>query len=206
MNTESVPAIAKSQQTVSITDYLGPAPLIDGENPEAYQQILERITATVKPSDPLEEIWLRDVVDLAWEAVRWRRCAAGVITGRMRDHMLQLLHPLVGSREAARLSDGYSRGDVAARTRIKEVLVKVGLSMEAMAANAATLRHPDLLRLDLFERLAAQAEARRNVALKEISRHREGFADALRNAGDEIQDGEFDEIAGGGDEGAKAQV
>jgi hypothetical protein len=38
-----------------------------GESSEAYDNLLARIRAVVEPADMLEEIWVRDVTDLAWE-------------------------------------------------------------------------------------------------------------------------------------------
>ena len=49
--------------------FFGPAPLLDGEDPAAYDELLARVSGGVKPSDILEEIWVRDVVDLVWEAL-----------------------------------------------------------------------------------------------------------------------------------------
>ena len=51
---------------------LGPRPLIDGEDGTNYDVILERIFADVAPKDFVEEIWVRNVVDLVWESIRLR--------------------------------------------------------------------------------------------------------------------------------------
>ena len=45
----------------------GPAPLIEGEDAAAYDELLTGISSTVKPADILEDIWVRDIVDLVWE-------------------------------------------------------------------------------------------------------------------------------------------
>jgi hypothetical protein len=42
----------------------GPAPLFEGEDTAAYDELLVRISETVKPADIVEEIWVRDIVDL----------------------------------------------------------------------------------------------------------------------------------------------
>src|SRR5260370_6455681 len=47
--------------------------VLDNEDPSAYEEIFARISAVVKPADFLEEIWVRDVVALVWEAFRLRR-------------------------------------------------------------------------------------------------------------------------------------
>jgi hypothetical protein len=43
------------------------------------------------PSDVIEEIWTRDVVDITWEVLRWRRLKAGLLTARMMDALEGLL-------------------------------------------------------------------------------------------------------------------
>ena len=53
-------------------NFFGPAPLLDGEDPAAYDELLARVSGAVKPSDILEEIWVRDVVDLTLSG---KRCA-----------------------------------------------------------------------------------------------------------------------------------
>jgi len=47
--------------------------LLENEDTAAYEEIFARISAVVKPADFLEEIWVRDVVALVWEAFRLRR-------------------------------------------------------------------------------------------------------------------------------------
>jgi hypothetical protein len=54
-------------------DIFGPAPLIEGEDAAAYAELLVRISAAVKPADILEDIWVREIVDLVWSAFRLRR-------------------------------------------------------------------------------------------------------------------------------------
>jgi hypothetical protein len=54
-------------------DLFGPPPLIEGEDAAAYDELLLRISAAVKPADILEDIWVREIVDLVWSAFRLRR-------------------------------------------------------------------------------------------------------------------------------------
>lgn len=51
----------------------GPPPLLEGEDAAAYDELLARVSAAANPSDVIHEIWVRDVVDLTWEILRWRR-------------------------------------------------------------------------------------------------------------------------------------
>src|SRR3981081_20332 len=59
---------------------LGRAPLIPGDDTAGYDTLLAGVSATVAPGDVIEEAWVRDVVDLIWEAVRLRRLKAALMT------------------------------------------------------------------------------------------------------------------------------
>ena len=49
----------------------------------------------MKPSGVLEEIWVRDVVDLTWEVFRFRRLKAGLLSFAMSDGVRDVLVPLL---------------------------------------------------------------------------------------------------------------
>ena len=73
----------------------GSPPLIEGEDFAAYNKILVKVSAAMKPADILEDIWARDVVDLIWEALRLRRLKAALMKVAARDALqtvLQRLH------------------------------------------------------------------------------------------------------------------
>jgi hypothetical protein len=76
---KSEPPTSSNDNTSGLRALFGPPPLLEGEDPEAYNQLLARVTATVKPRDILEEIWVADIVHLTWEILRWRRLLPRVI-------------------------------------------------------------------------------------------------------------------------------
>jgi hypothetical protein len=51
----------------------GQPQLLEGEDAAAYNQLLNRICAVVKPNDIIDEMFIADVVYLEWEVLRWRR-------------------------------------------------------------------------------------------------------------------------------------
>jgi hypothetical protein len=57
----------------------GPPQLIDGEDCSAYEELHERVWLSLEPVDILEEIWVRDFVDLTWEVLRWRRLKSSLM-------------------------------------------------------------------------------------------------------------------------------
>ena len=70
------PPRCPSATTTTRLALFAPPPLLAGENSADYDELLAGISATVKPSDTVEEIWVRDLVDLVWETLRLRRFKA----------------------------------------------------------------------------------------------------------------------------------
>ena len=63
------PAAASLLATLAV---LIPSPLVPGDDTAAYDTLLAGISATVRPADLIEQAWVRDVVDLIFEAPRLR--------------------------------------------------------------------------------------------------------------------------------------
>lgn len=62
-----------------VVELLGPAPLLKGENLKQYQALLSEIARTVKPADIMEWPWVKDIVDLTWDILRYLRLKANGI-------------------------------------------------------------------------------------------------------------------------------
>src|SRR5260221_7551656 len=90
---------------------LGPRPLIDGEDGTNYDVILERISADVAPVDFVEEIWVRNVVDLVWESVRLRRLKSQLLHAAAHEGLARVLTPLLDWTSAGQLSRTWASGD-----------------------------------------------------------------------------------------------
>jgi hypothetical protein len=52
---------------------VGPPLLLEGEDAAAYDELLGRICAAVKPIDIIDEMFIADIAALEWEVLRWRR-------------------------------------------------------------------------------------------------------------------------------------
>jgi hypothetical protein len=184
-STELMPGGASAPRaTLSL---LGAPPLIKGEDAGSYDELLARICDTLRPSDSLEEIWIRDVVDLVWETFRLRRIKASLLsdsTERGIGNTLGKEH--ADAREMAR---EWAAGNEAAAKDVAAALVSVGSSMQAVIARAMSVQLLDMERLD---RMLMSAEARRSAALRELDYHRGPFAQKLRRA---IADAEHAELA-----------
>jgi len=168
---------------------LPPPSLVNGEDGAAYDQLAARITAAVAPENVIEEIWVRDVVDLVWDVVRLRRLKAGLFTIGASDGMAEILRGLGEYQHKAREWAARKPGAVAA---VNTQLSAAGLDMGDVTTSTFAARIDQFERV---ERMLAAAEVRRAAALNAIDNRR--VAEQLRAAARDAEraatpvDGEF---------------
>jgi hypothetical protein len=161
----------------------GALPEIPGENAASYDELLTRMSETLKPGDLLEEVWVRDIVDLAWEALRLRRLKARLLAARAREGLVDVLFDL-GAPNVSDTSRAWAARDPAAIESINATLSGAGLSMDSVMARTLSKSIRDI---ESIERMTMAAEARRNAALEQIDRHRAKFALRLRRTIEEVE-------------------
>lgn len=150
-------------------------PLVRGEDAAAYRELSARITAAVAPENVIEEIWVRDVVDLVWDAVRLRRLKAGLFTVGASDGMAKLLRA-IGEQYDFKARDWAARKP-AAVAAVNTQLSAAGLDMNDVTTSTFAVRIDQFERI---ERMLAAAELRRAAALNAIENRR--VAERLRAA------------------------
>ncbi len=166
-------------------------PLVGGEDAASYDQLAARITAAVAPADVIEEIWVRDVVDLVWEVVRLRRLKAGLFTIGASDGMKAILIGIGATRDLAREWAARRSAGVAA---VNTHLSAAGLDMDDVTTSTFAERIDQFERV---ERMLAAAELRRAAALNAIDnrrlaeRARAAALAAEEAAAPRIEEGEF---------------
>jgi hypothetical protein len=96
----ATPRVARLPPRLSL---FGPPPLIEGEDAAAYEQLLARFCAAVKPVDIIDEIFIADVVPSEWEVLRLRRLKWSLI----RAPALEALEDFLGGTSFS--GDGGSR-------------------------------------------------------------------------------------------------
>jgi hypothetical protein len=184
----ALPAAPAAAPSLSADAVFGAPPLIAGEDAGAYADLLARVGAAVRPADILEEIWVRDVVDLVWEGQRLRRLKTHLVNSVLHRGVRQAVGPLIGWEEANAVSARWQARDARAVARVETLLAHHGLSMDAVIAAALESQLEPVERID---RLITEAELRRNVALREVERHRAALGRSLRRAVDDVEDAEF---------------
>jgi hypothetical protein len=197
---DDVPINSRSTDAQAL---LGPAPLVLGEDKDAYAALLARVQASVEPKDILEEFWVKDVVDLTWETVRLRRMKANIITATAHGALERILAPILNKESlddvssllegtpARKLAAGWYKREKEAVNKVEAILKSADHSMEIVTATALRMSLDDIERID---RMIMNAEARRNAVLREVARHRAAFADELRRSSQTVRDAEFTEV------------
>jgi len=159
--------------------FLGPSPLLEGEDPAAYAGLLEEVRQQTDPKDVIEHIYVRDIVDLTWELMRARKIKVALLhKGQVR--VVQQF-----------ASNGNWPGlDYAAKELVRfainkkfsdavSILKKHGITLQDITAQAFASERQTI---QLIDQNMMHIEARRNFALREIERRRSSFARRLGNS------------------------
>lgn len=206
-----------SSEILATETFFGPPPILPEEDLVAYRELLASVSRDVHPIDIIEDIWVRDVVDLTWEILRWRRIksdlVAQAIPAALRSVLSGLLPkplpsgsaPPLGTWEHTQYMIAKSAlplpGDELVKKWVKrspraikqvnKLLSSANMTMANVVTNASI---EELENIERIDRLITVTEARRNAVYREIDRHRSVFSRALRNKVHEIEDAEFETI------------
>jgi hypothetical protein len=171
----SLPTVPNPSTALALAQ---PAPLATGEDPATYDDLLARVAAAVKPDGVIEDLWVRDVADDAWEVLRLRRYKAGYLAACRRDGMATVLAGL-GEIMSHTLSQRWAAREPTALADVRERMADAGLGHDAVMGSAFA-KHINAF--DRIERLIGAAMARRAATLREIAKHRADLAEQLAAA------------------------
>ncbi len=166
-------------------------PLIQGESEADYDEVMSKATSTIAPTDVIEAMWVKDIVDLVWESHRLKRLKASLLMASRKkaiDHLMaQTSRPMDDITRD--LFSGYAAswltGEAAAVERLEKLFAKRKLDMNSILAQALADRLSEVERID---RMIASADTRRDKALTNIERRREAKARRLRTNADDVTD------------------
>ena len=127
--------------------FLATSPLIAGEDAAAYDDLSARMSRMLTPSDILEQIWVRDVVDLTWETLRLRRLKAQFLTATAHEGLALVLGPLLGAKTSDQVAPRWAARDAQALVQVDAVLAAAGLDLDAAMARTFALK------IDTVERI-----------------------------------------------------
>lgn len=161
-----------------VASLLGRAPILPGEDGEAYAALTARVAQALSPHDIVEWFWIKDIVDNSWESARLRRLRAQVIAlNRARglaailrsNHITAFKDPEGTAVPAEAVVQAYVEGDPLWVPRVNLALANFGLTPEAIDAESLS---SCVWRLDALDRMIAAADARRDAVTREVDRRR----------------------------------
>jgi len=164
-------------------------PVIQGEAEADYDLLLSKVTAAVAPTDAVDDVWVKDITDLTWEAERGKRLKASLLMAARKKALDRLIAETYGPylQSAEPLKSAYTnawlQGQPAAVEKFNRLLAERGLDLNSVMALALSASLSDIERID---RMIASAEARRNRILLEIERRREAKARQQRTIADDV--------------------
>ena len=167
----------------SLDSIFGLPPLLEGEDPDAYNALLAQVNGALKPKDILEQIWVRDFVDITWEIMRLRRLRPALIVAGYGDAIRDILTAELGYSRAADFRDKWLRDEENSRAEFKVLLAELGFTMDDVHARA--LGHKIKI-VGSVDQMIEAAERRRRLVFAEVDRRREMLARRMREEANTI--------------------
>ena len=175
-------------------------PLLGSERREEYDAFFSAIASAEPPSNAVDWMLLKDLVDLGWEIRRERWIKVEIVKLNQTEVICDLLkstfnkahrlrsdlNRIFGARTEAQLwaSDAETRMSIDARLKEK------GHNQDSVLARAYLRGAGEI---DAIDKRIARYELRRNEILKQIALRNERKAQRLAKASSDIIDGEFTE-------------
>jgi hypothetical protein len=103
-------------------ELFGPSPIMEGEDIMWYGDLLDWVSTAVNPNDILEDIWVREVVDLVWEIFRLRRLKWTLLVASAEDGLIKVLMPLLDWGEGRTLARAWVARKPSAIRRVEKIL------------------------------------------------------------------------------------
>src|ERR1700674_3187448 len=70
-------------------------PLLSHEDPQTYCDLFRQLAHKVRPSDVVEWLWLKDVADLTWQKLRYRRLSDALLNLGRKQALASILRMLL---------------------------------------------------------------------------------------------------------------
>jgi hypothetical protein len=169
-------------------------PLLTTESADEFDRICAALSHEIRPNGIIEQMYVADIAQLAWEILRLRRCKALIISmevpGALEDLATQLLRDPKQPRfdteaKAEELANDWFARD-SAKKKMAQLLNVYHLDESAIEAQAIRRSAADI---ELLDRLLASLESRRDKALRRIAEYRGDLGRQMRNATERIIDG-----------------
>jgi hypothetical protein len=147
-------------------------PIIAGEDPSSYAQLMELISAEVEPANVAEWLLTKDIADAEWELMRLNGFKAGMINQRMRWGLQKHIDQITSAKNrpsGQQLLHGLVSGDNNAQQQVEKLFGDHKLILQELAALAFENNIAAQVQTDALARAAAN---RRTSAYAELERLR----------------------------------
>jgi hypothetical protein len=180
--------------------FFGAPQLLKGEDRSEYNRLLEATVSAVKPADIFEHVFVRSIINLIWEAKRYRGLVTETIAAAELKALEQVLRPLMRHSAATfgrdpdyaqTLAEKYLLRSMDAVYWVDALLEEAGLDWETVKAEAFSLRRREI---EALNRLITSAEARMKTTLREIDRHRKTLGQQLRQTIEQLDDSKITSV------------
>ena len=143
--------------------------ILEGEDAAAYNELLDRVRAAVKPVDILVDIFIADLVSSEWERLRWNRLKSTLIrthglealeeflrdklcydaySEHFADDLAEILRsnlPEEHSEDAQTLAWGCAENESDAVGKVNEIFAESGLNMDEVLNGARARKAKQLV-------------------------------------------------------------
>jgi hypothetical protein len=196
----SLAKVLSTQPPKGLLSIMDDPPLTAYEMVQDYYDLFEAIVIAAKPSDAIDWLHVKCVVDLTWEMQREKAIKTGIVTLMQQEVVQELLK---STEEAPSSLESHVHRVFGAKDAAKQWSVDLVVTKEIDAKLAAKGHPPSDIQARAYmrganqiaavDRRTASYELRRMVALREIERRNARFARQLEEASSEIIDAEFNE-------------
>jgi hypothetical protein len=192
----------RSRRNSAVTDHarlfpdclgelFGDAPTLKSEDKKVYWNFLNEIVRCIKPADMIEWLMVKDVVDLSWEILRFRKLKITLI--EIEREQINMGIEFDKKHPDKPYYDPWTQ-----RTEVpdaREIELRKNKPLLDTETDSAELLWKHIDQYEHIERLLTSVELRRDRALREIEHHRAELARQLRQTDDEIVDAAFEQTA-----------
>lgn len=84
-------------------------PLLPNEDKEEYEELLRSIVQQIRPSDVIEAIWVKDIIDFVWEAKRIRRWKTQILIQGQMQAIKDLIGPALPATDPMQFNQSTIR-------------------------------------------------------------------------------------------------
>ena len=155
---------------------LGPPPLLEGEDREAYLALRSLVIEEAQPKTVTDWVDVHDFVTQLWEEQRFRRASVAIIRGGMLaalEYYLEEIDKNVADRPfysggLKKKAKQYFSANPKEKKEIISLLAQYGITPSELLAKAAQLESNGVL---MFERLVTSRANARRMLRKEAQRH-----------------------------------